>query len=197
MKYRSIMLALVACAVFVATAHAHGVRVFAKINDGQIVIRSQYSGSGSVAVQGGKVLAKAPDGRIIFEGKTDGKGFCVFAPAERIDLAITVNAGNGHVSKSFKILADELTMFDESVVLPATEATSESVQKTSPTTKATSKSPAKNLSSEGRTQFGDIEDDDIRLRDVLGGLGWIVGLTGIAMYFFGRRKKDETQDVSR
>ncbi len=175
MKCRSIILALVAGFVFAAAAYAHGVRVFAEISDGQIVVRSKYSGSGSVAVRGGKVTARAPDGRVIFEGKTDDEGVCAFVPSERVDLEIVVNAGNGHVSKPFIIYADELTMFEE------------------PTSGPSSKKP----SSEKRTKFGDIEEEDIRLRDILGGLGWIVGLTGIAMYFLGRRKKDNSQDVSR
>jgi nickel transport protein len=33
----------------------------------------------------------------------------------------------------------------------------------------------------------DAFEDAIRFRDILGGLGWIVGVTGIACYLIGRR----------
>ena len=34
-------------------------------------------------------------------------------------------------------------------------------------------------------------EQEVRLRDILGGLGYIVGITGIAPYFLGRRKRRE------
>ena len=36
----------------------------------------------------------------------------------------------------------------------------------------------------------------VRFRDILGGIGWILGLGGIAIYFLTRRRKD-TDTVDR
>ena len=36
-------------------------------------------------------------------------------------------------------------------------------------------------------------EDTIRLRDVFGGIGYILGITGIMFYFLGRRKADNNK----
>jgi len=120
---------------------------------------------------GAKIRVFDKDNNLLLEDTVSDDGTYSFAPPAKTDLVIRVDAGEGHFWTD-TIPADKLgkTVSDGQ--------TGDGSQK-APETVTISKEQLREMQSE------------IRFRDVLGGIGYIVGATGVAMYFLSKRQKKE------
>ncbi len=195
-----------------AGAHAHRVNVFAYA-DGEAV-RVDCSFSRDQKVRHGKLLmTDAQTGAELMRAETDEKGAFSWRPEASFlqsghGVKIHLNAGEGHQA-SWTLEGAELSVLG---------GVSQSVHGTAPQPAVGKDlSAARNNAAPGgaaaypgpeweikmdallearlapmRQMLGQalaaLQDDSPRIRDVVGGLGWIIGLLGMAAYMRYRRK---------
>ncbi|NQU75435.1 MAG: hypothetical protein HQ546_03845 [Planctomycetes bacterium] len=120
----------------------------------------------------------------------------------KCDHLLRIDTGDGHAA-SFVVKGHELPDDLPALSDTATKITSEApTQLVSTETVGQHELPAKledviskAVSKQIRPLREQIDrlEERIRLRDVLGGIGYILGITGIAFYFLGRRKAENKQ----
>lgn len=174
--------ALAACAAFLVFAEeglAHGVNVFAFVDGDEIQVECGFSRS--QRVKNGKLaITDSVTGDAVHEGVTDERGIYRFRPSEAFlasghGLSIRLYAGEGH-QDDWKVAPEELTALSgggqtgtpaeiEAIVARVLDA------KLAPINQALARQ----------------QDDAPGLRDIIGGIGWILGLLGLAAYMKYRR----------
>lgn len=188
---------LLVLALGISPSRAHKV-VAAAYVEGPTV-EGEVGFSNGDMVPDAKVEVFSSGGEKLLETLTDGDGYFIFEATRRIDHVIKVNLGAGHVAEVV-VTADEL---------PSTLAGAPTTSAASPTeqTRVASQQSQASLSSfSGR----DIEamvaravakeirplqkriiayENKVRWNDILGGLGYILGLTGIVFFFLARKKR--------
>lgn len=194
-----LLLALLVTSV-AAPAEAHRLKAFASV-DGTTINGSAYF-PGMGMARGVAVEVLAPDGSILATTTTDDEGRFTVTIRRRIDHRIVVDGGDGHRAE-YLVRAEEMPQ--SLAGLP--ELSADVVAAT--TASAAPSPPPAAAVAPGATTIGpeleqaidhavarhigplreqlDAFEDAIRFRDILGGLGWIVGLTGIACYFIARK----------
>ena len=213
---RLLPVALLLCALALpADALAHRVNIFAWLEGENIVVECGFNRS--APVRGGLVTVyDAGDGRELLQGRTDDRGVFVFAvPApvrEGHGLRIEVNAGEGHVN-DWTMTAHEIneardlshgflpptpgpaakTPDDAATsIVPAPEppaAAAESL--TAPEVRAIVAESLNAGLAPIRRELAALSSPGPNVRDIVGGLGWIMGLIGIACWFMARRKQQK------
>jgi nickel transport protein len=179
---------------------AHRVTIFAWAEGDKIFTESKFSGG--KRVKQGDVIVYDSEGNQLLKGKTDDKGEFSFEIPKKTSLKIVLIAGMGHRGE-WTIPVSEL----EDVAGPQAEiATS---QKTVP--KRTEKQAEVSHLSSNEIRLTIEEALDKRLkpvmkilvelrenrptfRDIFGGIGYILGLVGVAAYFHYRRKSTEIDE---
>ena len=188
--------ALIFAAVLAAAgglpAAAHGIRVFATA-EGTTINGTVYVAGGGRA-KAATVTVFGPGREPLGEVVTDRDGSFSFAAKQRVDHRLVVDLGDGHRAE-FIVKADELA---ENLPGggPAKLVRAPGVRAGTPERpkKVTSK-PLEELIERAvarqvrplREQL-DASENRIRLRDIIGGLGYILGITGIAFFFLARRR---------
>ncbi len=190
-RFRSILaiVALLMAGIFYSGASfAHKVNMFAFVEGDQVFIEGYFS-DGKRA-QNSKVTVSDEQGKTLLKGETDHEGnFSFRVPAGARSLRITLNAGMGHKTE-YTLGQDELAG-----ALPEGEtAAAKDVAVTDETTAGAVGGPVdehairravgqailplmRRMSSlEERASFSDI----------IGGIGFIVGVTGLFFYFKAR-----------
>jgi len=184
-----------------APAHAHKLTLFAVVQGKTI--------SGEAFFRGGSPVRSAPvivldaRGTRLGEASTDEEGKFAFEPRWRCDHRLVLRAGEGHAAE-FTIAADELprtlparespdgkTLADKPPVPPDPAladkppvAPSAAIAELSERVEAVDRQVA-----ELRKELARYEDK-VRLHDVLGGIGCILGFMGLSFYFLGVRRKE-------
>ncbi len=187
-------------------ADAHRLTVFAWVDGETVHVESQF-GSGN-PVQGGEVTVTTPDGTVAVTGTTDTSGAFSFKVPKRTDLTVTVSAGMGHQGE-WTVRADELG------AAPADDSTA----KTTPAEAAPSPSSEGAAadapeSPSGRAEIsaeaietavaravdrklaplmkavGELQNSGPSLSEIFGGIGYIFGLAGVALYVSARKRRD-------
>ena len=182
--FAAVLAALLCC----RNACAHKVNIFATVEGNVIKGESFLSGGGRP--KGCLVEFFGADGKKLGEARTNDKGEFAFKPRVRTDHRIMLDMGDGHRAE-FTIKADEL---------PATLAHADDVHT----------SPAEGAGERGGATMPDIEErvskavakelrplrrqidhleNQLRLRDVLGGIGYIFGLAGVVLYLKCRQRR--------
>ncbi len=199
--------ALVILAVVLATpcpkaALAHKVVVFAtctgKTIEGEVYFH------GGTAARNVKVTLAGPEGQVLGETKTDDEGKFTFPVHFRCDHKVIADAGGGHGAE-YTVRADELP---ESLPPPeggdqpgGTQPERAEPTAPAPTLHAPTSSPGQEnfeVKMEAiahqlaalRSEFTKYRNE-LRLRDVLGGIGYILGIMGVVFYFLGVRRKEK------
>lgn len=185
-------LATVALLLAATPAEAHKLKVFAAAIGPRIEGRVYFVGGGPAA--GARVTITTPDGAPITEIATDEQGNFAIIAASRADHVIAVDSRDGHVGR-FTVLARDLPGD-----LPQPAASS------APAMAPPASAPVATIqhlpSADGlreivgeavaqqivplREQLNGYEDR-VRLHDILGGLGYILGLAGLALWLRARR----------
>jgi len=195
----ALILLTIFCTFSIGPAMAHRVTIFAWVEGDKIFTESKFRGG--KLVKGGEVIVYDLEGTQLLKGKTDDKGEFSFEIPKKTSLKIVLIAGMGHRGE-WTIPVSEL----EDVAGPQTEITTS--QKTAP--KRTEK----------QAEICDVTLDDIRqvveeavdkrlkpvmkilvesrehgptFRDIFGGIGYILGLMGVASYFHYRHKSAEAE----
>lgn len=159
------------------------------------------------------VTIKDSAGNILGQTTTDADGIFYYQATAPIDHHIEVNAGAGHVAKLFVPAADlsAIEMQSEPQAQMASKGAEakpvmDAMQEASATPAVQSISPeelttlieasvAKQVSQQVAKQIKPLRkqilqyENKVRLQDTLGGLGYILGLTGLAMWWSERKKR--------
>jgi nickel transport protein len=176
-------------------ALAHRVNVFAWVEGETVFVECKYPDGTKVHEGVIRVLDSA--GKELLSGKTNDKGEFSFKVPKLDDLTIVLEAGMGHRG-DWPLSRQDLSPAGEaqrqappaaSQTAPKTEAPS--ANEPSPAAapplpagidKAIEKALDKKLAPIMRI-LAEMQEQKVRLTDVLGGLGYIFGLVGVAAYF--------------
>ncbi|MDY6952167.1 MAG: hypothetical protein SWE60_11690 [Thermodesulfobacteriota bacterium] len=191
------VLAFAATAFILASAPlwAHGVTISAWVEGDRVYTRSSFSGGQVVA--GSSVMVFDQQGKELLAGKTDKQGEFSFKAPERTDLTIVLKGSMGHraecriTAAQLKGAAHDLspetapvTHVERSGGMPdrAAGLSREEVQALIDKSLERKLAPImRRLSQQAGRGPG--------LSQVIGGLGYIVGLVGVALYVANRRRK--------
>ena len=184
--------------VFVTPASAHKVVAAAYVEGATVEGEVAFS-NGDVAANA-KIDVFAPDGRQLHGVTADEEGFFVFEATERVDHVIRVDLGAGHVAE-LTVTADELpaTLPGASGLVGVARAeTGEGTAASAAVPIAASADRAELEALIAKVVAKQIRplqkqlleyENKVRWHDVLGGIGYIIGLTGLAFYFLARRRR--------
>jgi len=169
-------------------ALAHKVIIFAWVEGDTVFTESKFSG-GKEAINA-QVLVFDRGGKQLLEGKTNNKGEFSFKIPKLTDLRIVLNAGMGHKAE-WRI--PELEIQEASGVL-GSKIPTESSQ---PVAVGLSKEEIKELIEESLDRklrpivrmMTESQSKGPSVTEILGGIGYILGLMGVAIYFKNRGKK--------
>jgi nickel transport protein len=193
-------------------AYAHKVMIFAWVDGDTIFTQSKFSGGKKV--KGGKIAVYNTQAKMLLEGKTDDKGEFSFKIPEEATLKIVLYAGAGHRAE-WTVPKEDLKEIPEE---KTSKSTLKKPQAKPPTNRIPSE-PIENRVDEmpqapqpPRPDAYEIEqavekvldkklkpvikmlnesrDRGPTVSDILGGIGYILGLMGIGAYFHYRRKKE-------
>jgi nickel transport protein len=196
---KKLVLMIIFSLVGIGVADAHKVTIFAWAEGDTVYTESKFSGG--KRVKDGKVEVFDGQGSLLLDGRTNDNGEFSFKVPTVTDLNIVLTAGMGH-QNSWKLAADEL---GEGVVDPtATEpvpsgpAVSPSLQEATPMAAGPGLS-AKDIEIivarqlEQKIQpltrmLAAMQDRGPTLSDIIGGIGYIMGLVGLGAYL--RYRKD-------
>ena len=193
------MCAALAALIAAADAGAHQLRVFASTEDGVIQGYAYFVG-GSPA-RNAPVRIHDPGGALLGETKTDGDGEFRFEARKRVDHVITVDLADGH-RDTYTVGAAELPEALGGVGERETKREERATDdgETTPEPWAAERQPDPDLMADAvaravERQIRPLRDDLRRMedqrqfRDIVGGIGYIVGLAGLYVLVRYRSKR--------
>lgn len=202
--YNTVIILVSILLLSVSQAQAHKVRVFAYESGGEIIAEAEFS-SGRPA-KNAEVSVESADGMLLLSGKTDENGIFRFpvpagAQGGRDDLTIVVNGGEGHRGTWLLNATDYLaadaspTPSPQEHSLPVMQKNEKDEDKhfidnCSGLEVRLEKLLARELAPIKRT-LAENQEKKVDLRDILGALGYIFGLAGLAFYHQAKRKGKE------
>ncbi len=199
-----ILLPLVLVLLAHTAALAHRVNVFAYVEGGEVVVECSYSKSKRVN-RGAIEVLSLQSGETLLTGETDEAGHFRFPVPEAAretgsGLRIVLKAGEGHQNEWVVDAAEFMNA--ESGPAIASDATQTVGEKEQPAPEA--------VPAPGALSRGDVEEivnaaldaklapirravlerteDGPGMREIIGGIGWIFGLVGVAAYFKSRSR---------
>ena len=194
----AVLAALIALLMFDAgAALAHRLNLFAYAEDATIVGSAYFSGGGAPA--GAAVTAYGPDGAVLGQTTTDREGAFTLDATVRTDHRITVETADGHAAE-FLVTAAELParLPPGEAVAPADAAapTAEPPEPVAAVDAAIDDAALEAMISRAvqqqvrplRQQLA-AYSEEIRLRDIIGGIGYILGIFGLAAYAMALRRR--------
>ena len=213
----SLAIAPVVLAAFIlgtaVSAQAHRVNIFAWTEGNEVVAECGFNGGNKVK-QGQVVIFDAATGAKLAEGRTDDLGvyrFPLSAEGKAHGVRIVIKAGEGHQNE-WTVDAAELATIQPGTAATSAPAVSPAVAPAAASTlqpqaaPKADKSPAQQTANISAAEMqnivntaldaklGPIRKELAEMRvarpgfsEIFGGIGWLVGLAGIALYFKGRR----------
>ena len=174
---RSWTAAVVLSLLAAGPALAHKVNVFATVNAGVIEGECYLSGGGRLK----ECLVEfyGPSGEKLGETRTNADGLFRFEPTVRTDHRIVLDTGHGHRAE-YTVSADELPASALVAVQATTPPDAGDIERRISEAVEKAIRPL-------RVQL-DQRENRARLHDVLGGIGYIFGLAGVALYFKSKRR---------
>lgn len=189
---RRLAIAAVLVLVAASPALAHKMKVFASATGAAISGYVYFNGDSRAIAT--KVSVVGADGSTVFEGLTDDTGQFSFPATRRMDHVISVDGNDGHVA-SFTITAAELpdtlpAAASASVVTPTRAAPVEaaSVEVASGDLRSFIDQSIARQIRPLREQI-DAYQEKIWWHDVIGGIGYIAGLAGLAFGWANRKPR--------
>jgi len=169
-------------------ALAHKVTIFAWVEGDSVFIESKFVGGRKAT--GAQVLVFDREGNQLLEGKTNNKGEFSFKIPKLTDLRIVLNAGMGHKAE-WRIPESEIKEAGGISEKKKAGAYSQSIDA------ALSKQEIKELIDESLDRklrpvvrmITESQSKGPSVTEILGGVGYIFGLMGVALYFRNRGKK--------
>lgn len=182
-------------------AEAHLLKVFATVEDGAVAGYAFFVGGGRP--DKAMLIVQDKSGKELYRGNTDDKGGFNWHPQKTQTMRIIVNAGDGHMAQA--ILDAERfdpTRASDVVSSPVRPAVEENSSSAAPLKSLCSSSAEiealvdrsvdRAVSRQVRPllEAFSVADSRIRFNDIVGGIGMIVGLAGVAMWISSRRSID-------
>jgi len=184
-------------------ALAHRVNVFAWVEGDTVFVECKYPDG--TKVHEGVVRVLDSTGKELLNGKTNTQGEFSFKVPRRDDLTVVLEAGMGHrgdwpLSKQDLAPAGEAPQPGPSAAAqpaPKTEAPPPAAEEPAPGAaspspvgidQAVEKALDKKLAPVMR-MLAEMHEQKVRLTDVLGGIGYILGLVGVAAYFKSKSRR--------
>jgi nickel transport protein len=175
--------------------YAHKVHIFAYVDGGLIKTESLFNG-GRPAQECSVEVQAAGDGTTIVRGRSDEQGLFSFAvPTAAADLRIVISCGDGHRGE-WLLAAEE---FGGTMAPAAPHAHAEPGSPPEPLVRPASLADDDQLrrivGEEVEKKLAPLRRDLARLAerrpglpDILGGIGYLLGLAGLAAYMAARKK---------
>jgi len=191
----------------VTPALAHKVTIFAWVEGDTVHTQSKFSGGKKA--KGAPVTVFDTEGNMLLEGKTDKNGEFSFKIPKKSGLKVVLKAAMGHAAE-WTIPVEEIT---DVPVLKNSASLSDLKTKPETISGLTDVNSAKDLfvsTSSGITKqeikdlietsldkklapainmLANMQDRGPSITEIFGGIGYIFGLVGVALYFANRRKK--------
>ncbi len=175
-------------------AQAHKVNMFAFAEGDQVFVEGYFS-DGKRAKRS-EVIVYDPSGGVLVQGETDDEGAFVFDIPRQVDLRITLNAGMGHMTE-YVIASNELSGVLDA---PSSEAMAEEAAPVSGGVATPAAPVAAGPAGISRAELKKAVGEAIRplmrsiseleerrsFSDIVGGLGFIVGIAGVYFYVKAR-----------
>ncbi len=177
------------------TAHAHKVTIFAWVEGNHIYTESQFSGGRKV--NNGKIQVFDNKGKLLLEGSTDAKGNFAFDVPKICDLKIVLKAGMGHQNHWIVPEAEIREAAGLPRQGPKEDISENAVAPAGPPAPAATLSPELEKKLEQILdrklhplvrQLAELQNRGPNLQDILGGIGYILGLVGLGAYIRFRRQ---------
>ena len=193
------------------TAYAHRVMIFAWVEGDKVFTQSKFSGGKKV--KGGKILVSDLRGKNILEGKTDDKGEFSFTVPEKTAFKIVLEAGMGHRAEWMIPLNEIESLADKKPVKSTLKSHEEESPLKTVSVKSAEETQEKRMQPELSTGLNSNEIEQavekaldkklkpvikmleestrssLTVSEIIGGIGYILGLMGVGAYFHYRRKQ--------
>ena len=176
---KSILLTLLLFLLLPLQAHGHKIHVFAWVSGNKVTVESGFSGNHPL-VNGTVTVTDKSTEQVILTGQGDAKGVFTFDIPDEVrmrkaDMLITVDGGEGHRSQW---------------LVPATEYLAEQgnvppVQSTtlnSPELEKVLESVLEKQLAPIRRSLARAEEQQPGVRDIIGGIGYLIGLAGLVSW---------------
>lgn len=174
---RALVLSGCALAALATPAAAHRLKVFAASVGASIEGRAYFVGGGAAA--GVAVRLRDAAGNVLAEGRTGGDGRFALATTATADLEVVADAMDGHVAR-FAIPASRLP-----AAAARPNAAPEGLQASAAVDEIEA-AVARQVAP--LAERLDEMESAIRLRDVVGGLGYVAGIFGLLALLKARRR---------
>ena len=188
------------------SASAHRVNVFAWVEGDTIYVEGKFAGGKKV--NKGRIVVMDPQGVELLSGLTNDQGEFSFKVPKQTDLKIALIAGQGHQGE-WIIRADEMNDLpsekapetgtgtgSQSTRKETVSETSTDLRTMAPDTAVSPKELEAIIDSALDRKLkpitrmlADIRQKGPTARDIIAGIGYILGLVGIAAYVHSRKKK--------
>ncbi len=178
-------------------AYAHRVTIFAWVDGDTVHTQSKFGGG--KMVNNGEINVFDPEGNLLLKGHTDENGEFSFKVPKKTSLRIELNAGMGHQNEWIVhreeiagLEQDKLTVSDQPeksngfLETKSDRPVLESITKED-IEQAVDQALEKKLKPVMQ-MLSDLSDPGPGISDILGGIGYIIGLVGIGVYFKNRKK---------
>ena len=176
---------------------AHKVTVFAWVEGDIVFTQSKFSGGKRVV--GGNITVYDDKENILLKGETNNQGEFSFPLLQKPPLVIELNAGMGHMAR-WRIEPDDVTEIDKASTPPNDQIETQDNRPSPVRYKDTSyenKDELTALIEEILDKklapimkiLADSQQKGPSLSDIMGGIGYIIGLVGIVAYFKNRQIK--------
>ena len=202
-RVRALALALLAAAGLLPSVHAHALDLFVS-TDGSLIEGMAYFSDGGRPR--GALAELFVDGERVAASETDTDGRFTFElPAASADVRVSVDVGDGHRA-SWRLRPDQLPRGPLPEPVASADATAPQQQNAAPSHPGADADPARTTSNtELAAAIAEAVDERIaqqlaglreelaidarrrRVSDVLGGIGYILGLMGLATYLLRRK----------
>lgn len=201
---RSVLMILVFALLVSSPALAHRVNIFAYVEGGEVVVECSFSKSKRVR-QGHIEVRDAVSGETLLQGTTDAEGLFRFPIPEQArtsgsGLRILLQAGEGHQNEWIVDAAEFLGAPIPAALAPSAPQSDTAAGSVSGENKAASHAPSLTRSDVEEVVAAALDaklapiQRELReqgqkgpgVQEIVGGIGWIFGLIGVAAYFKSR-----------
>ena len=195
--------------LFTVSGRAHKVNVFAYVQGDKVVVEGYFGGN--VKAQDSPVEVFDRDGKKILEGKTDTNGMYSFKladlPSMKGDVKIVLGAGMGHRA-DFTLSATDLpaSLRQAQTARPESggKAASASALVAAPSVQLQNVPELKKMLEQALDRkiqplismlgnqhklLMEQKDRGPTIAEIVGGIGWILGIVGVAGYFMGLKRR--------
>ena len=183
-------------------AAAHRVTVFAWVEGETVHTESKFSRG--KPVKGGEILVYDLDGNPLLSGKTNEQGEFSFKIPKKTGMKIVIQAGMGHRGE-WTLPLSEIAPHEPKPEPAVTPKTPSGMSEARATTSSVSLDQIRDVLNQSLDQrlspvlktLAESQDKGRTFRDVLGGIGYIFGLMGLAAYIHFRRKAGEITEKNK